>query len=39
MRQRESELIQQSETLNELKAKLLPMWEPLGKVSSIEIYW
>ena len=39
MRQRESELIQQSETLNELKTKLLPMWEPLGKVSSIEIYW
>ena len=35
----ESDLEQQSKTLDSMQADLIPMWDPLGTVTSIEIYW
>jgi hypothetical protein len=39
VKQWKSDLEQQSEAIDSLRANLIPMWDPLGTVTSIEIYW
>ncbi len=39
VKQWESELTQQSEMIDSLRTSLIPIWDPLGIVESIEIYW